>query len=127
VDEKSVISGADWLPTLCALTGTKIDAAAFDGEDASKAWRGGDFTRTKPLLWKTSAVQSASAIRDGQWKLHYPNSKRGELALYDLAADPGEKNNLAAQQPAIVQRLSAKVEAWQATLPKEYEKADDKD
>lgn len=127
VDAQSVISGADWLPTLCALTGTKIDVADLDGEDASSAWRGADFMRTKPLLWKTSSPQSGSAIRDGQWKLHYPNSRREELALYDIAADAGEKNNLAAQHPDIVKRLSAKIEAWQATLPKEYEKIDDKD
>jgi len=127
VDEKSVISGADWLPTLCALTGTKIDPADFDGEDASSAWRGADFTRTKPLLWKNSNPRSGSAIRDGQWKLHYPNSRREELALYDITTDPGEKTNLAGQHPDIVQRLSAKIEAWQATLPKEYEKFDDKD
>ncbi len=127
VDATSVISGADWLPTLCALTGTKIDAADFDGEDASKAWRSGDFTRTRPLLWKTSSVKSPAAIRDGQWKLHFPNSKRGELALYDLATDPGETNNLVTKHPGIVQRLSAKIEAWQATLPEDYDKSDDKD
>lgn len=127
VDEKSVISGADWLPTLCAIAGVKIDAGDFDGEDASIAWRGADFTRAKPLLWKISNPKSAGAIRDGQWKLHFPNSNRDELALYDLAADPGEKTNLVAQHPDIVKRLSAQIEAWQATLPKEYDKSDDKD
>ncbi len=127
VDAQSVISGADWLPTLCALTSTKIDAANFDGEDASKAWHGADFMRTKPLLWKTSSAKSPAAIRDGQWKLHFPISKREDLALYDLAADPGEKTNLVTKHPDIVKQLSAKLEAWQSTLPKEYEKADDKD
>jgi N-acetylgalactosamine-6-sulfatase len=127
VDEKSVISGADWLPTLCAVAGVKIDDADFVGEDASRAWRGADFTRTKPLLWKTSSLKSPAAIRDGTWKLHYPNSNRDELALYNLATDPGEKTNLVAEQPEIVKRLSARIETWQATLPKEYDKTDDKD
>jgi len=127
VDEKSVISGIDWLPTLCALTGTKINATDFEGEDASKAWLGGDFTRTKPLLWKTSTPQSAGAIREGPWKLHYPNSKRGELELYDVVADPGEQHNLVKEHPDIVKRLSAKLEAWQAMLPKTYDKTNDGD
>jgi len=127
VDEKSVVSLADWLPTLCAITGTKINAADFDGEDASKAWLGADFNRTKPLLWKTSAPQSPGTIRDGQWKLHHPNGKRGEIELYDVPADPGEIKNLAAQHPDVVKRLSAKLEAWQTTLPKSYDKSDEGD
>lgn len=40
VDEKSVISGADYLPTLCALTGVTIDSNKFVGEDTSAAWTG---------------------------------------------------------------------------------------
>ena len=128
VDEKSVISLGDWLPTLCAITGTKINAADFDGEDVSAAWLGkAAHLRTYPLLWKTSAPQSAGAIRDGQWKLHRPNSKRGELDLDDVFADPGEQKNLAAQHPDIVRQLSAKLEAWQAALPKSYDKGEDGD
>jgi len=128
VDGRSVISGADWLPTLCALTGTKINATDFDGEDASAAWLGkGEHVRSKPLLWKTSAPQSAGAIREGQWKLHHPNSKRGELELFDVVADPSEQHNLVKEHPDIVKRLSEKLEAWQATLPKEYDKTNDAD
>jgi len=125
VDERSVISGADWLPTLCALTGTKINAADFDGEDASAAWLGkGEHVRTKPLVWKTSTPQSAGTIREGRWKLHHPNSKRGELELFDVAADPGEQHNLVKEHPDIVKRLSAKLETWQGTLPTTYDKSD---
>jgi N-acetylgalactosamine-6-sulfatase len=128
VDERSVISGADWLPTLCALTGTKIDAADFDGEDASAAWLGnGEHVRAKPLLWKTGAPHSEGTIRDGQWKLHHPNKRRGELELFDVVADPGEQHNLVKEHPDIVKRLSAKLEAWQATLPKANDKTNDGD
>lgn len=129
VDEKSVISGADFLPTLCALTGVKINPAEFDGEDASAAWLGkGEHVRTKPLLWKTSSPGSDAAIRDAQWKLMKPTRKKsGEPALYDIVADPTETTNLAEKHPDIVKKLSAKVEAWIATLPKEYVKSADKD
>lgn len=127
-DAQSVISGVDWLPTLCAIAGVKINAADFDGEDASAAWLGkGPHVRTKPLLWKTSSPGSESLIREGQWKLRHPTRKNGgELELYDINADPAESKNLAAQHPDIVKRLSAKVEAWVATLPKEYLKTSDK-
>lgn len=126
VDEKSVLSAADWLPTLCALTGTKINVANFDGEDTSAAWLGhGEHTRNKPLLWKTSAPNSPGTIRIGDWKLH--DQKRGEGELYNVVTDPGEMTNLADKEPAKAKELSAKLKAWQATLPKEYIKADDGD
>jgi len=53
--------------------------------------------------------------------------KDGELELYDLTADPAESDNLADKHPDIVKKLSAKVEAWIATLPKDYVKSKDKD
>ena len=46
-----------------------------------------------------------------------------DFAFFPLA----ESKNVAAQHPDIVKRLSAKVEAWVATLTKEYVKADDPD
>ena len=70
VDDKSVISGIDFLPTLCAITGVEINATDFDGEDTSSAWLGQrEHVRTRPLMWKTSSVNSDAGIREGQWKL----------------------------------------------------------
>jgi len=76
---------------------------------------------------ETSATGSDSYIREGPWKLQHPTRKNGgDLELYDLVADPAESKNLAKQHPDIVKKLSAKVEAWVATLPKEYLKTGDK-
>ena len=129
VDEKSVISGADFLPTLCALTGVKINANDFDGEDTSAGWLGkNEHVRTKPLLWKTSSPGSSSGIRDAQRKLIHPTRKNGgELELYDIINDPSEKKNVAARHPDVVKQLSVKVEAWVSTLPKVYIKTKDND
>lgn len=128
-DEQSVISGADWLPTLCSITGVKINAHDFEGEDTSAAWLGkGPHIRSKPLFWKTSAPGSESFIREGQWKLRRPTRKNdGQIELYDITADPTESKNVAKEHPDIVKKLSAKAEAWVATLPKTYVKTDDPD
>jgi arylsulfatase A-like enzyme len=127
VNTASVIGGIDWLPTLCALTGAKIDASAFDGEDVSSIWLGKDRPRTRPLFWKTNAVRSDIAIRDRDWKLFYPTRNRGETELYDLSVDPRESMNVAAKHPEVVKELTAKVEKWKATLPKDYVKTSDPD
>ncbi len=121
VDETSVISGADWLPTLCALTGATINAADFDGEDASKAFLGGFHERTKPLFWKTNTDKSDPAMRWQNWKLFGSHRPRGAVELYDVSKDPGERTNVAEQEPLIVQELSAKLKAWTDALPKTYE------
>ncbi|MEY2879437.1 MAG: hypothetical protein RLZZ15_1817, partial [Verrucomicrobiota bacterium] len=126
VDEKSVLSATDWLPTLCALTGTKINVADFDGEDTTAAWLGQSaHVRTKPLLWKTSAPNSPGSIRIGDWKLH--DQRRGEAELYNVVADPGELTNLANKEPAKMKALSAKLNTWVASLPKTTSKADETD
>ena len=84
--------------------------------------------RTKPLFWKTSAPGSDAAIREAQWKLIRPTRKNGgELALYDIVNDPGEKQNLVSKHPDVVKRLSTQVADWVATLPKAYIKTDDPD
>ena len=122
------VSGADWLPTLCSIARVEINAADFDGEDASAAWLGkGPHVRTKPLFWKTSSPGSESLIRDGQWTLRLPTRRKdGEVEIYDITTNPAESKNLAEQHPGVVKKLSAKLEAWVAALPKEYLKTKDK-
>jgi N-acetylgalactosamine-6-sulfatase len=127
VNQASVIGGIDWLPTLCALAVATIDAKNFDGEDVSGVWLGKDRERTKPLFWKTNNVRSDIGIRDGKWKLFHTVRPKGQTELYDLSADPREGTNVAAKHPEVVKQLTAKVEAWKATLPKDYVKAGDGD
>lgn len=124
IDEASVLSGADWLPTLCAIAGVPIDPANFDGEDVSAAWFGGVHERASPLFWKTSASNSDAAMRWQNWKFHGSSRRRGDVALYDLASDPGEMNNLATQLPEVVAGLTSRLEAWTAALPATYAHGD---
>lgn len=127
VNDQVVLSGADWLPTLCRIAGIKIHAADFDGEDASDAWKGKARERTKPLFWKVNNVRSETVVRDGRWKLFDPNVKKGTILLYDILADPAEQQNVAAEHPEVVTRLRAKLAEWNTTLPREYSKTNDKE
>jgi N-acetylgalactosamine-6-sulfatase len=123
VDRASVLAGVDWLPTLCRLAG--VNTPAVDGEDVSAALYGRPWTRTQALLWENRYpvyghvldMSPMLAIRQAQWKL-LMNPDRSRVELYDIPRDSAEMNNLAARQPALVERLSSRLLRWQSTLPK---------
>ena len=48
------------------------------------------------------------------------------MELYDLSRDPAEKNNVAEKYPDVAEELKEKLEAWNAELPKSYEKLEKK-
>jgi arylsulfatase len=51
------------------------------------------------------------ALRAGDWKL-VTDDRKSPWQLYDLAADGGETNDLAAGQPERVERLAEEIQAW---------------
>lgn len=126
VDEKSVCSFIDWMPTLAAVTGIGNLPERLDGEDISQAWLGETHQRLKPLFWKTSSRGSSPAMREGKWKLHLPRKQKQGAELYDLSVDPSESNNVAVKHPEVVGRLSKVLRQWVRELPADYEKMEKK-
>jgi arylsulfatase A-like enzyme len=61
------------------------------------------------LLWRMFNKQSF-AIREGNWKLLRTADQPPEL--YDLTADAGEHNNIAAGNGEVTARLTAALDAW---------------
>lgn len=122
VDTENVTSFIDWMPTVCAIAGIDKLPKRLDGENVSDLWFGADRKRCKPLYWKVSAPRAAPAMREGKWKLHVGSRRGGEIELYDLSVDPSESRNVAKEHPEVVAGMSAKLEAWVAELPEEYEK-----
>ncbi len=54
-------------------------------------------------------------LRGDRWKLVlYPGSERDYLELYDLAADPGERQNLVDREPARRDEQLARLRRWMA-------------
>jgi arylsulfatase A-like enzyme len=111
----------DWYPTLASFAGIKIpEQIVLDGRDLSSLIKGetdkisfspdNSLNATVPLrrYWNPTrewreridreeylnaffyhgAAGELAAVRSGKWKLHLTP----ELTLYDLAADPGERN-----------------------------------
>jgi N-acetylgalactosamine-6-sulfatase len=125
VDDKSVVAGVDWLPTVLGLAGVKLPVDLNpDGEDMSEALLGRPKQRSRPLMWEWrfrvfgDMVHRCPmlAIREGKWKL-LMNPDRSRIELYDIPKDPTELDNLADQHPDIVKGMSQKVLEWWKTLP----------
>ncbi len=126
VDEESVVSAVDLVPTLAKLAGAAIPAGhRLDGEDRGPALSGQPAPREQPLFWEwrfrifghVFNMSPMLAVRDGRWKLLL-NPDRSRVELYDIPADPREMNNVAAENQEIVSRLAAAVLEWQSTLPR---------
>ncbi|QGJ70311.1 N-acetylgalactosamine-6-sulfate sulfatase [Planctomycetales bacterium 10988] len=129
VDETSLISAVDLLPTFCELAGASLpDDYQPDGVSQVNTLQGEKTSkRSKPLFWK---MQSAWPIRKSKpyhwvsyaivqksWKL-LVNHDASYCELYDLVADPYEKTDLSAGNPDLVAKLQDQLEEWKATLPK---------
>jgi arylsulfatase A-like enzyme len=115
------VSTLDLYPTLCAAAGASIPAAVKpDGVDILPHLRGvktGD--PHERLFWgkldKTGGDQILGAVREGDWKLIIQHWKP-KIRLFNLAADPGEKNDLATNEPERVKALQQAWKDWSMTL-----------
>jgi N-acetylgalactosamine-6-sulfatase len=128
VNTRTVVSGADLLPTVCELAGVTLPdevRAAQRGQSVAPAFKGdAAFLRSAPLMWEWRFRvfnhpwnrSPVLAIREGDWKLLL-NPDRSRVELYDVARDPGEQDNVAAGHADVVARLGERVLAWQRTLP----------
>ncbi|TWT32263.1 Arylsulfatase [Posidoniimonas corsicana] len=101
---------ADWFPTLASVASAPAEAEQpLDGIDLAPLLRGGTAPeRGAPLIWEFGGYGGMVAVRQGDWKALRRDLKRKqpkEWELYNLADDPQEAHNLAADRPEIVEEL----------------------
>ena len=113
----------DIMPTLLALAGGKGSPDhPFDGKDAWPTLAEGKPSPNEDILINVEAFRGA--IRLGNWKLVKVALLPGKTDLFDLSADPGEKNNVAEQHPDIVRNLESRLLAYaKEQKPSEWIKA----
>ena len=70
----------------------------------------------RPFFWRMGGRQGEIAMRDGNLKLVWERNKNTAPGLYDLAADPSEKQDLAATRKADTDRLVGEVKHWESQL-----------
>ena len=111
------VTAIDILPTACgaAGVGAAIPATTIvDGVDLLPFLRDARIDAPhETIFWK---IKSAAALRRGDWKLMLL-APEWKPQLYDLAADIGEKRDLAAEKPELTRELHAAWQAWNRTMP----------
>ncbi len=101
------IMGMDMLPTMAALAGAKVPKHAQpDGIDVSSVMLENAKLKQRTLFWQH---RDQMAARQGKWKLVVQNDK---THLFDLASDPAEKNDLAATEKSVTEKMINLLNNW---------------
>ncbi len=112
----------DVAPTVLELLGVSVPKA-FEGRSFVPLLEGKELG-PQPLLFETRYKQAARrAYRAERYKL-IVDDKTGTRELYDLEADPGEREDLAARRPDKVEELTRRMQAARTGAPGQSEKLD---
>lgn len=116
------VSSYDFLPSFCDLIKMNLPEN-IDGVSLFPLLREGTPLPQRDLYWHyphyhNVGMTPGGAIRSGRWKLieYFEKSLTGQMdkayELYDLDNDPGETDNLANSQQAIVLDMAARLRNW---------------
>lgn len=98
----------DFFPTFAAIAGQQIPSTV-DGLSILPALTGKGIQKQHDYLyWEFHENGGRQAVLLGKWKgirLNVTKEPGGDIELYDLSTDPGEKINLAASNPSVVQQI----------------------
>ena len=111
------VMSIDIFPTALEFAGVKLPAGlAVDGRSLAPLLRGGAAPDRDALFWHYPHYGNqggfpGGAVRMGDWKL-VENYENGDVFLYNLRDDVGEKRDLASVQTERVTTMRARLHAW---------------
>ena len=113
-------------PTLAELAGAKVPdevARKLEGfslvpllENPQAGWHDDRKLFTHVGRWNTGVAPQKYGQCSVRWKQYLQVREKGAWCLYDLKADPGEKNDIASQQKDGVEKLDKAYDAWWADV-----------
>lgn len=118
------VNSNDMLPTfvdMLELPMTKPETKDLDGISLKPILSGKtDKLKRSSIFWHyphyhIEGATPYSAVRNGDWKL-INIIESGEYELYNLKDDIGETNNVAAQNPKMVKKLTCELEKWKKDM-----------
>jgi len=119
------VVGTDLFPTVLGMCGVKAPSdRVIDGTDALPALTGKatDLKRPLPLYWRLDMAppreKVTMAMRDGDFKV-LASRDLSTVEIYNLKADPGEKDNLATKDSARLASMRDKLKAFNGQVEAE--------
>ena len=109
------VTSMDITPTALAAAGADL-APGLDGVDLRPFLLGKSGRPHQRLFWRRNV---AAAVRDGDWKLIRIQEKDGSFRaplLFDIAADPGETQDLAKEHPRKAKELLELLVTWEVDM-----------
>nr|WP_256515333.1 arylsulfatase [Alsobacter ponti] len=98
----------DMLPTLAGRAGASLKGVKpLDGSDVWRTISEGASSPRDEIVYNVEMFRAS--VRKGDWKLVWRTTLPSKVELFNIAQDPGEAKNLAAEQPAIVADLQKRV------------------
>ena len=106
----------DITATILAATGAAVPPETkLDGIDLLPLLAGRTPAPERTLFWRFGgpANRNQRAVRQDDWKLLIDAGSFQPLFLFNLRADPGERNDLSFHHPEVVARLRPLIDAWE--------------
>lgn len=113
----------DFYPTLLELTGLPLKPEQHLDAISFKPILLGERARIdrETMFWHYPHSRMEGAVRQGKWKLLL-RYKTGKHELYNLRRDPGEHQNLVAEEPERVSTLEAEHRMWRKRVGARFPK-----
>ncbi|MDB4750025.1 sulfatase-like hydrolase/transferase, partial [Rubripirellula sp.] len=108
-----MVSTLDLFPTICEVAGVDYSPVEMlDGVDLLPFLAGSDVAVPHEKLFWSNGPNTA--MRQGKWKLV---QSRGSTWLYDLALDPGEKQDLSGENEGKCRQMISEIRRWRESMP----------
>jgi arylsulfatase A-like enzyme len=112
-----MIHVVDMYPTLAGLAGASYSKSKpLDGLNVWSTISQGSASPRKEVIYNIEPFRAG--VRQGDWKLVWRTLLPSSVELYNIAQDPSEKNNLAAQNPEKVAELQKRANELASTMTK---------
>lgn len=112
-----LIHAVDLYPTLAALAGASTRRCKpLDGVNLWNTIAEGKPSPRTEIVYNIEPFRAA--VRQGEWKLIWRTLLPSSVDLYNLSADPSEKDNLAAKYPEKVAQLKQRIDELAAQSAK---------